>query len=85
MIVDIAMLLLFVTAGMATIRLFRGPTIADRIIGLDVVLVTLMSGIAIQATVQDTELPLPTLVAIAVVAFTATVALTRYVERADPE
>ncbi len=84
MIIDIAMLLLFLTAAIATIRLFRGPTIADRIIALDVVLVTLMSVIAIQSAEQGTTLPLPTLAAIAVVAFTATVALSRYVERSNP-
>lgn len=84
MIIDIALLLLFLTAALATIRLFRGPSIADRIIALDVVLVTLMSVIAIQATEQGTVLPLPTLAAIAVVAFTATVALSRYVERSNP-
>lgn len=84
MIIDIALLLLLLTAGISTIRLFRGPSIADRIIALDVVLVTLMGGIAIQAAEDGATLPLPTLVAIAVVAFTATVALTRYIERSDP-
>lgn len=84
MIVDIALLLLLLTAGVSTIRLFRGPSIADRVIALDVVLVTLMGGIAIQAADEKTTLPLPTLVAIAAVAFTATVAITRYIERSDP-
>lgn len=83
MIVDLSIGLLIVTAAMATIRLFRGPSIADRIIALDVVLVTLMGAIAIVAADRGSNLTLATLVAIAVVAFTATVALTRYIERSE--
>lgn len=80
MTITIALGLLVVAAALAVARLLRGPTLADRIIALDVVLVTLMGSIAINAVREDTALPLGILVAIAIIAFTATVALTRYIE-----
>jgi len=79
-IIAITLGLLIGAAAFAVTRLLRGPTLADRIIALDVVLVTLMSAIAVNAVREDTTLPLAILVSIAIIAFTATVALTRYIE-----
>jgi len=80
MIITLTLGLLVVASALALIRLLIGPTLADRVIALDVVLVTLMSAIAVNAVREDTALPLGILVAIAIVAFAATVALTRYIE-----
>ena len=80
MIIDLTLALLLLAAAAAVARLLLGPTLADRIIALDVVLVTLMGAVAVNAMREDTPLPLGILVAIAMVAFTATVALTRYIE-----
>ena len=84
MIIQTSIGLLILTTALTTVRLFRGPSIADRIIALDVLLVTLMGALAIVAAERESNLALATLVAIAVVAFTATVALTRYIERSEP-
>lgn len=61
-------------------RLLIGPTLADRIIALDLALVCLMIGIAVDAAVRDDTTWLNILVVIAIIGFTATVAATRFIE-----
>jgi multisubunit Na+/H+ antiporter MnhF subunit len=65
----------------ALARLLVGPTLADRIIALDLALISLMSGIAIDAADRGDTTWLNLLVVIAIVGFTATVAITRFIER----
>ena len=69
-----------VTAVCAAIRLLRGPTLADRVIALDVVLISLMGGIAVDAAETGETVYLNALVVIAIVGFTATVAVSRFIE-----
>lgn len=81
MIADIAIALLFVAAFLASIRLLRGPSLADRIIALDVMLVSLMGAIAIRAAATSDTAYLGIVSLIAIVAFTATVTLSRFIEQ----
>ena len=83
MIAVVALLMLLVTSAFAVARLLIGPTLADRVISLDVLLISLMGAIAIDAADGGSSLPLGILPAVAVVAFTATVALSRFIERND--
>ena len=83
MIAVVALLMLLVTSAFAVARLLIGPTLADRVISLDVLLISLMGAIAIDSADGGSSLPLGILPAVAVVAFTATVALTRFIERND--
>lgn len=71
----------FVIAGIcATIRLLRGPELTDRIAALDVVLLVVMSGVAVDAAGRGEGVNLTLITVIAVVGFTATVAVGRFVE-----
>lgn len=81
MIVTVVYALLAIAAALAVARMFLGPTLADRIIALDVLLVSLMMAIAVDAANRGTDTWLNLLVVIAIIGFTATVALTRYIER----
>ena len=81
MIVTLAFAGLAVAAVCALVRLLVGPTLADRIIALDLALICLMSGIAIDAADRGDTTWLNLLVVIAIVGFTATVATTRFIER----
>lgn len=85
MIVSIVFALLAVAAAAAIVRLVRGPSLADRVIALDVVLVILMSVVAVAAVESDSDLPLGVIAAIAIVAFGATVVLARWIEESTPE
>lgn len=80
MIADIAVTI-FVLAGIfAGVRLIRGPSLADRVISLDAALVALMGAIGTRVAETGDSLYIGVLVVIAIVAFTATVALSRFIE-----
>jgi multicomponent Na+:H+ antiporter subunit F len=72
---------IFLLAGvLAGVRLVRGPSLADRVISLDAALVALMGAIGTRVAETGDSLYIGILVVIAIVAFTATVALSRFIE-----
>ncbi len=80
MILAIASTAFLVAGGCAAIRIVRGPSLADRVAAMDVMLVSLMSAIATDAAISGTTTNLDLLIVIAVVGFTATVAASRFIE-----
>lgn len=80
-VVWIAYVGLGVSAAIALGRIVTGPTLADRIIALDLALVVLMVGIAVDGIDRDDDTWLNLLVVIAIIGFTATVAATQFIER----
>jgi multicomponent Na+:H+ antiporter subunit F len=71
----------FTLAGLAsTVRLLIGPTLADRVVALDVTLTCLMGAIAVDGARRGDATYLVLLVVIALVGFTATVAASRFIE-----
>lgn len=80
MIADIAVGIFMVAGILAGIRLVRGPTLADRVISLDAALVALMGAIGTRVAETGNTLYIGVLVVLAIVAFTATVALSRFIE-----
>ncbi len=74
---------LVVAACGAVYRLVVGPSMADRIIALDLLLVSLMTGIVVDATARNDASQLNLLVVIAIIGFTATVAVARFMERSQ--
>ncbi len=61
-------------------RLFAGPGLADRVMALDVTLISLMGAITIHAARRDDTTYLILIVVIAIIGFTATVAASRFLE-----
>ncbi len=61
-------------------RVLIGPTLADRIMALDVAIVSLMGAITVDAARRDDTTNLIVLVVLAIIGFTATVAGTRFIE-----
>ncbi len=80
MIADIAVAIFLLSGILAGIRLVRGPSLADRVISLDAALVALMGAIGIRVAETGDTIYIGVLVVIAIVAFTATVALSRFIE-----
>ncbi|MFT7597101.1 MAG: multicomponent Na+:H+ antiporter subunit F [Acidimicrobiales bacterium] len=75
-------LVFFVVAGLCgTYRLLAGPSLADRIIALDVTLISLMGAITIDSARRDDPTNLVLLVVLSLIGFTATVAASRFLER----
>ena len=80
MIADIAIGIFLLAGLLAGIRLVRGPDLVDRVISLDAALVALMGAIGVRVADSGDTLYIGILVVIAIVAFTATVVLSRFVE-----
>ena len=80
MIADIAVGIFLLAGLLAGVRLAWGPTLADRVISLDAALVPLMGAIGTRVAETGDTIYIGVLVVIAVVAFTATVALSRFIE-----
>jgi len=79
-IADIAVGIFLLAGLLAGIRLVRGPDLVDRVISLDAALVALMGAIGVRVADTGDTLYIGILVVIAIVAFTATVVLSRFVE-----
>jgi multisubunit Na+/H+ antiporter MnhF subunit len=81
-IADVAVAVFIVAGLLAGIRLVKGPNLADRVISLDAALVALMGAIGTRVAETGDPLYVGILVVIAIVAFTATVVLSRFIETA---
>lgn len=85
------MTVLYVVAGvlfaaaacLALVRVVRGPTILDRIIGSDVLLTTLMLVVGAEMVVNRHTASVPLMIVIAATAAFSTVAVARSVSRQD--
>ena len=66
------------------VRVVRGPTLADRIIGLDLLLLLLAGGIATTGHPEE-DLLVPVLIVVTLVAFTGTIIVARFIEWRDTE
>lgn len=72
---------LFILAALiATARLLIGPDLADRIIALDVTLISFMGAITAHAAHAQTTTYLILLIVLAIIGFTATVAAARFLQ-----
>ncbi len=79
--IAIAAICMFGLAGLCgTYRLLVGPDLGDRIMALDVVLISLMGAVSVDAARRQDTTYLILLVVIAIVGFTATVAASRFLE-----
>lgn len=61
-------------------RLLRGPTLADRIVGFDGILAVLVIGILSNAVRSDSDAMLPVVLVLALLAFSSTALLGRFIE-----
>ena len=77
----VAYVVLSVAAMLFLIRLVIGPSVPDRIIALDGLLVTVMCGVLVLAADQRSPIGIDTVLVVALLGFIATGVLARYVER----
>ncbi len=64
----------------STYRVLVGPGLAERVMALDVTLISLMGAVAVDAARRDDTTYLVLLVVIAIIGFTATVAASKFLE-----
>lgn len=73
--------LLAVSAALCLVRLLRGASLADRIVALDTLLVVVVCGIAIGAVRSGSGVFLDVMVVAALLGFTGTALVARFIER----
>ena len=76
----IAIAIFVMAAIVATIRLLLGPGLAERIIALDVTLISFMGAVSVHAAHTDSTAYLALLVVLAIIGFTATVSAARFLQ-----
>lgn len=77
----IALTLLAVAGACCLMRLLLGPTLPDRIVALDALLLVVLSSLLVQAARSGDGLYLVVVVVVALVGFVGTVTAGRFVER----
>ncbi len=75
-----ALLTLTLTIPFALYRLVRGPTLPDRVVGLDLITSVAVAMAALYALVSGQTAFLDVAIALALFAFLATLGLARYIE-----
>lgn len=81
---DGAFVLLTLAGLAAFVRVVRGPTLADRVVALDLLAITLVAFAAVHAAASGEIAFLDVSLALALVAFFTTVVFARYLERRGP-
>ena len=73
--------LLAAGSALTVVRIVRGPTILDRIVGTDVLLAIIVVGLACQAAISQDATALPILAVLSVLGFTGSVSVARFATR----
>ena len=79
--VQASLALILIGLAVAFVRLAIGPSLADRVVALDMMTVTIISFCGVYAVFTDEPSFLDVAIVLALVGFLATVALARYAER----
>ncbi|GIJ07271.1 monovalent cation/H+ antiporter complex subunit F [Micromonospora andamanensis] len=73
--------LLSVAALLALVRLYRGPSLLDRVVAADMLLATMVGAVGAEAAVNRHATTLPVLVVLALLGFVGSVSLVRFAVR----
>ena len=79
--VEASFALIMIALVLAFIRLARGPSLPDRVVALDLITILAVAFCALYAILSGQPAFLDVAIALALVAFLATVALARFAER----
>ena len=67
------------------VRVAKGPSIVDRIIALDGVIISIVGGVLVESSRSDSGIRIDTVLVIALLSFVGTGELARYDEQRGPE
>lgn len=81
LLITTAYILLIIAFGCSLIRVFIGPTLADRVVALDLIAMTLAGMTAVFAIDSGQSVYLDVVLVLAIVLFFSTVAFGRYLTR----
>lgn len=77
----VALVLLAAAAALCLVRMIRGKRLADRIVALDALLLTIVSGLAVHAALTTEDTYLDVMLVAALLAFTGTAMVANFIER----
>lgn len=77
----VAYVILSVAALLFLVRLLMGPTVPDRVVAVDGLLVTVMCGVFVAAADDASPVEMDTVLVVALLGFVATGVVARYVEQ----
>jgi multicomponent Na+:H+ antiporter subunit F len=77
----VALAMLAVAAGLAFIRLVKGPTLPDRVIAIDLIGALMVCLLVVMAGMTAQQAFLDVAMVVALISFVGTVAYARYIER----
>ncbi|TDC43278.1 monovalent cation/H+ antiporter complex subunit F [Micromonospora sp. KC213] len=75
--------LLSATALLALTRMYRGPSLLDRVVAADLLLATMIGAVGAEAAVNRHATSLPVLVVVSLLGFVGSVALVRFAVREE--
>ncbi len=81
LLIGLFMSILSLSMALTAWRLLRGPSIPDRALAFDVIMVHVVGLIALYAIYVDEDLLIDAVIIVAVLGFLGTVAIARYIER----
>ncbi len=64
-------------------RLVKGPTIADRVVALDAIGISLVSIVALLSLINETEFFLEIILLLSILSFIGTIAFAKFLERGE--
>ncbi|MCW3813387.1 monovalent cation/H+ antiporter complex subunit F [Micromonospora sp. DR5-3] len=73
--------LISVTALLALARIYRGPSLLDRVVAADLLLSTMLAAVAVEAAINRHATTLPVLVVLSLLGFVGSVSLVRFAVR----
>ena len=76
-----SLVLFSITIAIATIRIVLGPSMPDRVIGLDMIGVNLIAMIAVISVVMNTKAFLEVILILGILSFIGTIAFSKFIER----
>lgn len=77
----VSLVFLSVAAFCFLYRLLRGPSLPDRVVGLDGLLTTIVLGVLVGSTYPGRSVILATVLVVAIAGFVGTSAVARFIER----
>ena len=80
-VTTIALVLISAGALLVTVRLVRGPSLADRVVATDLLLTLLVSGAGVFSARTGNGLYLGAMLVVGVLGFLGTVTVARFIER----
>ncbi len=80
--VDASFVMVMLSIGLGFVRIAWGPTLADRVVALDMMTVSIVAFCGLYAIFADDPVFIDVAIVLALIGFLATVALARFAERA---